>query len=73
MDDESETQHFSDWAILRNFISQYKQLPELWDVHCKKYSNREKKNSAYKKLLVYFKDLKNDSTIEDVKKKKKIH
>ena len=27
-----------------------------------------KKNSAYKKLIVYYKLLKNDSTIEDVKK-----
>lgn len=69
MGDGSETQQFRDRAILRDFISEYKQLPELWDIRCKEYSNRDKKNSAYNKLLVYYKHLKNDSTIDDVKKK----
>jgi len=71
MDDGSEitTRECRDRSILRDFILEYKQLPELWDVRCKEYSNRDKKNSAYKKLLVYYKHLKNDSTIEDVKKK----
>jgi hypothetical protein len=79
----STSREFRDLAILRDFISEYKQLSELWNVRCKEYSNRDKKNSAYKKLLVYYKLLKNNSTIivellflliiysiiEDVKKK----
>lgn len=71
MDDGSEitSRECRDRSILHDFIPEYKQLPELWDVRCKEYSNRDKKNSAYKKLLVYYKHLKNDSTIEDVKKK----
>jgi hypothetical protein len=71
MDDgsESTSREFRDRAILCDFISEYKQLSELWDVRCKEHSNRDKKNSAYKKLLVYYKLLKNDFTIEDVKKK----
>jgi hypothetical protein len=70
MDDGSETtsHEFRDRVILRDFISEYKQSPELWDVRCKEYSNRDKKNSAYKKLIVYYKLLRNDSIIEDVKK-----
>jgi len=71
MDDGGETtsREFRDRAILSDFISEYRQLPALWDIRCKEKSIRDKKNSAYKKLLVYYKLLKNDSTIEDVKKK----
>jgi len=71
MDDGSDntSRECRDRSILRDFISEYRQLPELWDVRSKDYCNRDKKNAAYKKLLVFYKVLKNNSTIDDVKKK----
>jgi hypothetical protein len=75
MDDGGETtsREFRDRVILGDFISECIRSSELWDVRCEEYSNRDKNNSAYKNLLVYYKLLKNDSTIEEVKKKKKIN
>lgn len=37
MDDGGETtsREFRDRAILSDFISEYRQLPELWDIRCK--------------------------------------
>jgi len=38
--------------FLRDFIAEYKELTCLWDVRSKDYSNRDKKESAYDKLLI---------------------
>ncbi|CAI6377104.1 unnamed protein product [Macrosiphum euphorbiae] len=72
MGDESQntcTSESRDRQILRDFIAQYKQLPELWDVRSKEYTRRDKKNAAYEQLLTIYKGLKCDASIDDVKKK----
>lgn len=58
-----------DRQVLRDFISEYKDLTCLWDIRCKDYCNRDKKKCAYDKLLVVYKLLKPEATEEDVKKK----
>lgn len=74
MGDESRNTGTSDSStddkqILRDFIAEYKQLPELWDVRSKEYTKRDKKNAAYEKLLTIYKGLKSDATVDEVKKK----
>lgn len=73
MSDESQNTGTSDSStdkqILRDFIAEYKQLPELWDVRSKEYTKRDKKNAAYEKLLTIYKGLKSDATVDEVKKK----
>lgn len=54
---------------LRDFISKYKDLKCLWDILCKDYSNRDKKKDAYSELLVVYKLIKPEASIDDVKKK----
>lgn len=55
---------------LRVFISEYKNFKYLWDARCKNYYNRDKKKkAAYKELLVVYKLIKPEATIDDVKKK----
>ncbi|XP_050548015.1 uncharacterized protein LOC126909621 [Daktulosphaira vitifoliae] len=54
---------------LRDFVSKYKDLKCLWDIRCKDYSNRDKKKDAYSELLVVYKLIKPDASIDDVKKK----
>lgn len=68
MGDESQntcTSESRDRQILRDFIAQYKQLPELWDVRSKEYTRRDKKNAAYEQLLTIYKDLKCDASVDD--------
>lgn len=73
MGDESRNTGTSDSStdkqILRDFIAEYKQLPELWDVRSKEYTKRDKKNAAYERLLTIYKGLKSDATVDEVKKK----
>jgi len=54
---------------LRDFISKYKDLKCLWNIQCKDYSNRDKKKDAYSELLVVYKLIKPEASIDDVKKK----
>lgn len=54
---------------LHDFISKYKDLKCLWDIRCKDYSLREKKKDAYNELLVVYKLIKPEASIDDVKKK----
>ncbi|XP_029345231.1 uncharacterized protein LOC100573396 isoform X3 [Acyrthosiphon pisum] len=69
MGDESRNTGTSDSStdkqILRAFIAEYKQLPELWDVRTLK---RIKKNAANEKLLTIYKGLKSNATVDGVKK-----
>ena len=37
-------------ALLQKFISTYKELPELWDVHSDSYTKKDRKNAAYEQL-----------------------
>lgn len=52
-----------------DFVSKYKDLKCLWDIRCKDYSNRDKKKDAYSELLVVYKLIKPEVSIDDVKKK----
>ena len=54
---------------LRDFVSKYKDLKCLWDIRCKDYSNRDQKKDAYSELLVVYKLIKPEASIDDVKKK----
>ena len=55
--------------LLREFISAFQGLPELWDVRSENYMKKDKKSVAYEKLLEVYKSIKADATIEDVKNK----
>ncbi|XP_068204480.1 uncharacterized protein [Palaemon carinicauda] len=54
---------------LQQFILQYKSLPELWDTRSDGYTKKEKRETAYKKLLEVYKRIKSNGNVEDVKKK----
>lgn len=56
-------------SSLKSFIAAYKEMPELWNISLKDYSNREKNKAGYEKLLKIYKNIKKDATIQDVKKK----
>jgi hypothetical protein len=45
-----------------------KTLPALWDIQCKEYSNRQKKNGAYDILVVKYRERNPEAGREDVKK-----
>lgn len=67
MDECQESRNERD--LLRDFISAYKDLPELWDVRNEAYTKKQIRDVAYKKLLVFYKKIKSNATVEDVKKK----
>lgn len=54
---------------MTKYGSKYKDLKCLWDIRCKGYSNRDKKKDAYSELLVVYKLIKPEASIDDVKKK----
>ncbi|KAK4886555.1 hypothetical protein RN001_002826 [Aquatica leii] len=54
---------------IQEFIELYRDYPCLWKVKCKDYSDKNKKNDAYKILLTKLQELEPDARIEDVKKK----
>lgn len=56
-------------AFVTEFIDIYRQLPCLWKVKSKSYSNRHEKNKAYEKLLLLYKQTDPNATIDTVKKK----
>lgn len=43
--------------FLTEFIQLYKSLPALWHIKGKDYSNRNKKNEAYRVLVKKFKEV----------------
>jgi len=50
-------------------INLYRDLPALWNVKSKDYSNRNKKNDSYETLVKKYKEKYPQATKEDVKKK----
>ncbi|KAL1488446.1 hypothetical protein ABEB36_014917 [Hypothenemus hampei] len=56
-------------TFLTDFIELYRELPCLWKVKSKSYSNRRDKNRAYEKLVEFYKTVDADATIDTVKKK----
>lgn len=56
-------------CFLSKFIECYEKNKALWDVTSSEYKIREKKNYGYRELLKIFKNIKQDATIDDVKKK----
>lgn len=56
-------------TFLTEFIDIYRQLPCLWKVKSKSYSNRHEKNKAYEKLLMFYKQTDRNATIDSIKKK----
>jgi hypothetical protein len=55
--------------VLSRFIEAYTDLPVLWVVSLKEYSNKKNKNAARDKLVTILKEIKKDTTREDVRKK----
>ncbi|XP_066951272.1 uncharacterized protein [Macrobrachium rosenbergii] len=56
-------------ALLQRFIDAYKDLPELWDSQNPNYVRKDKRNAGYEKLLDILRLMKNDATVDDVKRK----
>ncbi|KAJ8926227.1 hypothetical protein NQ314_021415 [Rhamnusium bicolor] len=55
--------------FITEFIELYRQLPCLWKVKGKSYSNRHEKNKAYGKLLSFYKTGDENATVDSVKNK----
>lgn len=55
--------------LVVDFIAEYRNLPELWNTNCPKYSNRNAKSLAYEKLLQLFNKYDATATRESVVKK----
>lgn len=63
------TESTNSTSFITGFIDIYRQLPCLWKIKSKSYSNRFKKNEAYAKLLLYYKEKDPNATIDSVKRK----
>jgi len=55
-------------SFIIEFIHLYRDLPALWNVKSKDYSNRNKKNDSYKTLVTKYKEKYPQASKEDVKK-----
>ncbi|KAK7063325.1 hypothetical protein SK128_016049 [Halocaridina rubra] len=55
--------------LTQKFIRAYRNLPLLWDPSSKNYMIKWRRKKAYEELLVVYKDMKEDATVDDVKKK----
>ncbi|KAL1516196.1 hypothetical protein ABEB36_000115 [Hypothenemus hampei] len=55
--------------FLTEFIYLCRQFPCLWKVKSSNYSNRREKNKAYERLLLLYKTVDENATIDTVKKK----
>ncbi|XP_023291317.2 uncharacterized protein LOC111674872 [Lucilia cuprina] len=58
-----------DTSKMRSCIELYKSMPELWDCKNENYKNKNIRNKRYNKLLVEYKKVKKDSTLDELKKK----
>lgn len=67
--DDSSTKNTDKKDVLLSFIENYRELPILWDVTLKQYSDKNKRNQAYEKLLAIYKQINKNATIQDVKRK----
>ncbi len=52
-----------------DFIEIYRSKPCLWRVKSKEYHDREKRDAAYERLVIKFKELEPDATKKSVVKK----
>ncbi|KAK9719369.1 Alcohol dehydrogenase transcription factor Myb/SANT-like [Popillia japonica] len=66
---EDEPSNESEREVLRNFIEQYENFPELWNASHPHYMNKNKRNLALEKMLESYKAIKPNATREDVRKK----
>ena len=55
--------------FLTEFIEIYKENPCLWQTKSKDYSNKQKKNAAYQKLIKKLDEVKINATKDNVVKK----
>lgn len=55
--------------VMRDFIEQFHNMPELWNCKLDKYKNKIIRKRSYEKLLVEYKKIKHDATVDDVKRK----
>lgn len=55
--------------ILTEFLHLYKELPCLWDNREVLYNNKEARDQAYEVLLEKYRQIYDDASILDVKKK----
>lgn len=56
-------------SFITGFIEIYRQLPSLWNIKSKNYSNRNEKAKGYQKLIDYYKTVDQEANIDKVKKK----
>lgn len=56
-------------SFVTGFIDIYRQLPSLWNIKSKQYSNRKEKAKAYEKLISYCKTVDKNASMDTVKKK----
>ncbi|CAH1983109.1 unnamed protein product [Acanthoscelides obtectus] len=56
-------------SFVTGFIDIYRQLPSLWNIKSKQYSNRKEKAKAYEKLISYCKTVDKNASMDMVKKK----
>lgn len=60
-------------SFITGFIEIYRQLPSLWNITSKNYSNRNEKAKGYQKLIDYYKTVDQEANIDKVKKKSIIY
>ncbi|XP_037807096.1 uncharacterized protein LOC119600693 [Lucilia sericata] len=58
-----------DTSKLRSCIELYKTMPELWNCKNENYKNKNIRNKRYNKLLIEYKKVKKDATLDELKKK----
>jgi len=66
---EPDTSEKNNNSVVKRFILLYEQLPELWNSASPSYSNKYNRNEALAKLLVIYKEIKEDAKVVDVRKK----
>ena len=55
--------------VLGEFIEIYKSEPCLWKVKTAEYHDRDKKDAAYRKLVMKLKEIEPDANVNVVKRK----
>lgn len=66
---EKENPKLKEREFICECIQLYRELPSLWNVKCKEYHDRDKKNNAYETLLSKYKEMFSQASKDDVKKK----
>lgn len=66
---QQENRKDKEREFLVECIQLYRELPSLWNVKCKEYHDRNKKNAAYGTLLSKYKEMFPHASKDDLKKK----